>query len=152
MFGTETFINLWGHALLGDRILLIGSQLNALTIVAETIVGLLYPLKWTGAYVPVLPYPALTLVHAPMSWILGVEISSREETAQQRQGKYSKRRRSNVAVIIDRVIFISLFLFYCLLLNHSFQINPNSITNCFKLILFYLQLYNYIAPASLLDF
>ena len=40
-------------------------------------------------------------------------------------GKYSKRRRSNVAVIIVRVIFISPFLFYCLLLNHSFPTNPN---------------------------
>ena len=46
-------------------------------------------------------------------------------------GKYSKRRRSNVAVITDRIIFISLFLFYCLLLNHSFPTNPNRITNCF---------------------
>ena len=45
-------------------------------------------------------------------------------------GKYSKRRRSNVAVIIVRVVFIGLFLFYCLLLNHSFQTNPNKITNC----------------------
>ena len=50
-------------------------------------------------------------------------------------GKYSKRRRSNVAVITVRVIFISVFLFYCLLLNHSFSTNPNRITNCFKLIL-----------------
>ena len=50
-----------------------------------------------------------------------------------RNGKYSKRRRSNVAVIIVRIVFISAFLFYCLLLNHSFQTNPNSITNCFQL-------------------
>ena len=48
-------------------------------------------------------------------------------------GKYSKRRRSNVAVIIVRIVFISSFLFYCLLLNHSFPTNPNRITNCFKL-------------------
>ena len=45
----------------------------------------------------------------------------------------SKRRRSNVAVIHVKIIFISSFLFYCLLLNHSFQTNPNKITNCFKL-------------------
>ena len=44
-----------------------------------------------------------------------------------------KRRRSNVAVIIVKVIFISAFLFYCLLCNHSFSTNPNSVTNCFKL-------------------
>ena len=35
-----------------------------------------------------------------------------------------KRRRSNVAVIIVRIVFISSFLFYCLLLNHSFPTNP----------------------------
>ena len=43
-------------------------------------------------------------------------------------GKYSKRHRSNVAVIIVKIVFISAFLFYCLLLNHSFQTNPNKIT------------------------
>ena len=53
-------------------------------------------------------------------------------------GKYSKRRRSNVAVIIVRTVFMNSFLFYCLLLNHSFQTNPNKITNCFQLFsLFY---------------
>jgi hypothetical protein len=67
---------------------------------------------------------------------------------QDDEGKYSKRRRSNVAVIIVRIVFISSFLFYCLLLNYSFQTNPNRITNCFKLFSL-LQLYNYIAPASL---
>ena len=51
------------------------------------------------------------------------------------EGKYSKRRRSNVAVIIVRIVFISSFLFYCLLLNHSFPTNPNKITNCFQLFL-----------------
>ena len=55
-------------------------------------------------------------------------------TAQNKdQGKYSKRRRSNVAVIHVRIVFIGSFLFYCLLLNHSFQTNPNRITNCLKL-------------------
>ena len=71
-----------------------------------------------------------------------------QEIAEKILGKYSKRRRSNVAIIIVRKVFISSFFFYCLLLNHSFQTNPNSITNCFKLFSL-LQLYNYIAPASL---
>jgi len=56
-------------------------------------------------------------------------------------GKYIKSDAgANVAVIIVKVIFISAFLFDCLLLNHSFQTNPNKITNCFKLFLLYLQL------------
>ena len=48
--------------------------------------------------------------------------------------------RKNLAVIIVRVILMSSFLFYCLLLNHIFPTNPNNITNCFKLF-FLLQLY-----------
>ena len=52
-------------------------------------------------------------------------------TREVRSGKYSKRRKSNVAVIHVRIVFIGAFLFYCLLLNHSFPTNPNSITNCF---------------------
>ena len=54
------------------------------------------------------------------------------ETVQPK-GKYSKRRRSNVAVIHVRIVFISSFLFYCLLSNHSFQTNPNSVAKLSKL-------------------
>ena len=43
------------------------------------------------------------------------------------KGKYSKRRRSNVAVIIVRILFISSFFFCCLLFNHSFPTNPNRV-------------------------
>jgi hypothetical protein len=52
-----------------------------------------------------------------------------------------KRRRSNVAVIIVRIVFISAFIFYCLLCNHSFPTNPNSVTNCFQL--YSLSIYNF---------
>ena len=38
-----------------------------------------------------------------------------EKGGDETSGKYSKRRRSNVAVIIVGIIFISSFLFYCLL-------------------------------------
>ena len=79
-----------------------------------------------------------------------VEVSSMNENEEFEDtynafltlGKYSKRRRSNVAVIIDRKVFISSFLFYCLLFNHSFQTNSNRMTNCCKTYsLLYLQLY-----------
>ena len=43
-----------------------------------------------------------------------------------------------LVVIIVKDIFIRSFLFYCVLYNHTFQTNPNSITNLFKL-------FNYIA-------
>ena len=38
-----------------------------------------------------------------------------------------------VAVIIDRIVFIGSFLFYCLLLNHNVPTNPNRMTNFYKL-------------------
>ena len=73
-------------------------------------------------------------------------------TAQNKdQGKYSKRRRSNVAVIHVRTVFIGSFLFYCLLLNHSFQINPNSITNCVKLFFLFTTLQLHLLNALLFD-
>ena len=57
-------------------------------------------------------------------------------------GKYSKRRRSNVAVIIVRILFIGSFLFCCLLLTHTFSTNPNRILlTAFNLFFSILQLY-----------
>ena len=78
----------------------------------------------------------------------------RETNPNLLPGKYSKRRRSNVAVIIEKLIFISSIFFYCLLLNHSFQTNPNKITNCFKLILSIYNFTNYICSmrSSIFDF
>ena len=70
------------------------------------------------------------------------------------QGKYSKRRSNNDAVIVVRIVLISSFFLYCLLLNHSFQTNPNRITNCFKLFSLYCNFTNYICSmrSSIFDF
>ena len=59
-------------------------------------------------------------------------------------------------VMIVRVIFISSFLFYCLLCNHSFPTDPNKITNCLKT--YSLSNYNFAnyicinARSSIFDF
>ena len=47
-----------------------------------------------------------------------------------------------LVVIIVKIIFLRSFFFYCLLVNYTFQTNPNTVTNLSKLS-------NYIAPASL---
>ena len=78
-------------------------------------------------------------------------VRRRSSDGLQYDSTYQSDAVSNVAVIIVRVIFISSFLFYWLLSNHSFQTNSNKMTNCFKLFSL-LQLYNYIAPASLFWF
>ena len=76
-------------------------------------------------------------VNMMMSQLFGFD---GEVNQPKNNGKYSQRRRSNVAVIIVRIDFISSFLFCCLLSNHSFPTNPNRITNCFQLFSL-LQLY-----------
>ena len=60
---------------------------------------------------------------------------------EQVQDQVSIQSDAVVAVIIVRIVFISPFFFYCLLLNHSFQTNPNSVTNCFKT--YSLSIYNF---------
>ena len=51
----------------------------------------------------------------------------------------------NSIVVIVILISIRSFLFYYLLLNYTFQTNPNNVTNLSKL-------FNYIAPASLFGY
>ena len=83
-----------------------------------------------------------------------LELTSRRSALHKAAFWVSIQSDAVVAVIHVRIVFISSFLFYCLLLNHSFSTNPNRITNWFKLfsLCYNLQLNNYIAPASLFDF
>ena len=61
------------------------------------------------------PYPIVEIdVNNPNDLISFVRFGSGVRTTSA-TGEYSKRRRSNVAVIIVEVIFIRSFLFYCLL-------------------------------------
>ena len=53
-----------------------------------------------------------------------MQIAHQQRAGGYLTGKYSKRRRSNVAVIIVRIVFLSAFLFYCLLCSHSFPNKP----------------------------
>ena len=55
------------------------------------------------------------------------------------EAKVSIQCDAVVAVIVVRIVFISSFFFYCLLLNHSFPTIPNMIILiALKLILFYI--------------
>ena len=54
------------------QVLLISSQLTLLTATAEVIVSLIFPFRWTHAYIPILPRGLLEVVHAPTPFILGM--------------------------------------------------------------------------------
>ncbi len=69
------------------KVLLYSSRLSVLTIVAETLVTLLYPFKWEHVYVPVLPLQLLDFVSAPTPFIMGVHpgtLPSRRDTLLNR--------------------------------------------------------------------
>ena len=88
-------------------------------------------------------HPSNLMLDRVSGKIIHIDFGDCFEVAMQRDkypGKYSKRRRSNIAVIIDRIVCIISFLFYCLLLNHSLPTNPNKITNCFKLLFLFTTL------------
>lgn len=62
-------------ALSESRILFHTADLSKLPIVCECIVTLLYPLKWSHVYLPVVPSPLLDLIEAPVPFILGTHSS-----------------------------------------------------------------------------
>ena len=68
-------------------------------------------------------------------------VQGSSEGSDEEEVSILKRCRSNVAVIIVRIVFYSSFFFCCLLFNHSFQTNPNRMTNCLKLLS--LSVYNF---------
>lgn len=70
--GSRTTIDLICCALSEKRILLHSSNLSILPNICECIVALLYPLKWTHVYLPVIPAPLLDLIDAPVPFMLGV--------------------------------------------------------------------------------
>ena len=50
---------------------LLPTDLSLLPAVCESLRALLYPLKWTHVFLPVVPAPLLDLVQAPVPYLLG---------------------------------------------------------------------------------
>jgi hypothetical protein len=57
------------------KILLHSKHLSLLTLVAESIRLLIYPLDWITVYIPISPAQLMEIVQAPMSFLLGVHTS-----------------------------------------------------------------------------
>eukprot|EP01036_Dinobryon_divergens_P027068 gene27068-35782_t len=54
------------------QVILVSSQLSLLTLTCEAILSLMYPLTWSHAYIPVLPYPLLGVLGAPVPFLIGL--------------------------------------------------------------------------------
>ena len=61
--------------LMEQRLLLLSSKLSALTVVAETLLHLIFPLRWPHVYIPLLPRSLIDFLFAPMPFIIGMHHS-----------------------------------------------------------------------------
>ena len=65
-------IKLFTCLLLEKQVVLVSSQHFLLSTCAEVITSLLYPLRWSHVYIPILPAPLFGVLHAPMPFLIGL--------------------------------------------------------------------------------
>ena len=74
------------------KVLLVSSQLSLLTVCSEILCSLLFPMKWSHLYIPVLPLVASGMLDCPMPYLCGI---SRENFA------YAVEDISDETVVVD---------------------------------------------------
>ncbi|KAL2434824.1 DENN domain-containing protein [Exophiala dermatitidis] len=75
LFRTLTIPNiilLFEYVLAESRIILLSSHTSMLQLVSKAILELIWPLEWTGVYIPVLPSRLVQALDAPCPYICGV--------------------------------------------------------------------------------
>ena len=75
----ENILKVFTAVLTERQTVFISSQLSLLTLAAETVTSLMYPLRWVHVYVPVLPLPLIGILAAPLPFIVGILTSHLEE-------------------------------------------------------------------------
>lgn len=66
-------ITLFEYALSESRVILLSSHTSMLHLACSALTSLLYPLKWSGVLIPVLPARLIQALEAPCPYIAGVE-------------------------------------------------------------------------------
>lgn len=68
----ENIMVLWYALLTEQKVLLISSQYSILTVCAEILQSLMFPLQWSHLYVPLLPRFLSPMLDAPIPYLVGV--------------------------------------------------------------------------------
>ncbi|BBN12485.1 protein MpSCD [Marchantia polymorpha subsp. ruderalis] len=68
----DNVIRLFTAILLERRVLLRASKYSVLTMVAEALCHLIYPIKWQHVYIPVLFYAGVEYIDAPTPYLMGL--------------------------------------------------------------------------------
>lgn len=68
----DNIILVWHCLVLERQVLLTSTQLSILTLSSEIFLSLLFPLKWSHAYIPLLPHFLIPILSAPMPFLCGI--------------------------------------------------------------------------------
>lgn len=79
-------VTLFEYVLAESKIILLSSHTAMLHLASMAIVNLLYPFKWAGVFIPVLPARLIQTIEAPCPYIVGIE--RRYEPADYPEDEY----------------------------------------------------------------
>uniref|UniRef100_A0A7S1TYQ9 UDENN domain-containing protein n=1 Tax=Phaeomonas parva TaxID=124430 RepID=A0A7S1TYQ9_9STRA len=71
--------------LLEKHVVLISSQQFLLSTASEAVTSLLFPLRWSHVYIPILPAPLFGVLHAPMPFLIGMHTDAIEYGLEQQR-------------------------------------------------------------------
>ncbi len=69
----DNIITLWHALALERQVLVVSTQKTLLTTICEILISLLFPMKWSHAYIPLLPKRLVSILSAPMPFLCGTD-------------------------------------------------------------------------------
>jgi len=75
----DNIILVWHCLVLERQVLLTSTQLSILTTCSEILLSLLFPMRWSHAYIPLLPKFLIPILSAPMPFFCGIDKASLAE-------------------------------------------------------------------------
>lgn len=68
----DNIILTWHCLVLERQVLITSTQLSILTTASEIFLSLLFPMRWSHAYIPILPHFLIPILSAPMPFLCGI--------------------------------------------------------------------------------
>lgn len=69
----EHVITIWHALALERQVLVVSTQKTLLTTACEILISLLFPMRWSHAYIPLLPKFLISILSAPMPYLCGID-------------------------------------------------------------------------------
>eukprot|EP00977_Amphora_coffeiformis_P006743 scaffold1484_cov173-Amphora_coffeaeformis.AAC.21 len=68
----ENILSVWSALITERKVLLVSSQYSILTVVSEILCSLLFPMRWSHLYIPLLPRMLCPMLGAPVPYLCGI--------------------------------------------------------------------------------